>query len=128
MALKEGELAEYQDMLKDTIHEPVVPEYMDGAGSILSVKVAQAVLAADDIVGLRILQNDAAAVGLWLGALDIYYMNETEAGCSVRPWEPLQEGRIDWGRARDGDDVFEEQHAYGSGTPLQDCGECAGCV
>ena len=90
------ESAEYKDMLRDTVHEPVVPQYMDGAGAILSVKVAQAVLAANDIVGLRILQNNDAAIGLWLSALDINYMNETEAGCSVQPWEPLQEGRVDW--------------------------------
>ena len=90
------ESAEYKGMLEDSVHEPVVPQYMDGAGAILSVRVAQAVLAGNDIVGLRILQNDAAAIGLWLGALDIYYMNETEAGCTVQPWEPLQEGRIDW--------------------------------
>ncbi|CAK0786784.1 hypothetical protein CVIRNUC_009998 [Coccomyxa viridis] len=106
------ESAEFKGMLGDTVHEPVVPQYMDGAGAILSVKVAQAVLAADDIVGLRILQNDAAAIGLWLGALDIYYMNETEAGCSVQPWEPLQEDRIEW------DEQEKESMCLRSSMPL----------
>ena len=106
------EMAEYKEMLEDTIHEPVIPQYMDGAGAILSVKVAQAVLAANDIVGLRILQNDDAAIGLWLSALDIYYMNETEAGYSVQPWEPLQEGRLEW------DDQEKELMCVKSSMPL----------
>lgn len=72
------------------MHQPIVPQYMASAGSIMSTKVAEAVVVAHHTVGLRMLPDDSEAVGLWLAAFDIHYLNESEAGCSVRPFPPIQ--------------------------------------
>ena len=53
-------------------------------------QVAQAVVVAHKTVGLRMLPDDGEAVGLWLAAFDIHYLNESEAGCSVQPFGPTQ--------------------------------------
>ena len=87
-----GNVPQYKELWEDSIDPPVIPQYMHGAGAIMSAKVAEAVLAAHKIVGLRMLQNDNAAIGLWLSAFQMRYLNETEAGCSVRPFQPALRG------------------------------------
>ena len=91
----EGRLPKYKTLMEDNMHQPIVPQYMASAGSIMSTKVAEAVVVAHHTVGLRMLPDDGEAVGLWLAAFDIHYLNESEAGCSVRPFGPIQVGSID---------------------------------
>ncbi len=95
------DVPEYKELWEDTVDPPVIPQYMDGAGAIMSATVGEALLAAQRLVGLRMLQNADAAVGLWLSAFQMRYINETQAGCSVRPFQPAVEGGedADWSAA-----------------------------
>ncbi len=86
---------EYKELWEDTVESPVIPQYMDGAGAVMSAKVGEALLAAERSVGLRMLANADAAIGLWLSAFQMRYINETQAGCSVRPFQPAVEGGED---------------------------------
>lgn len=92
---KGRDVAEYKELWEDSMHPPVIPQYMAGAGAILSASVGEALLVAQRLVGLRMLKNADAAIGLWLSAFQMRYINETEAGCSVRPFQPALEGGDD---------------------------------
>ena len=92
---EDRDVPEYKELWEDTVDPPVIPQYMDGAGAIMSANVAEALLAAQRLVGLRMLQNADAAIGLWLSAFQMRYINETQAGCSVRPFEPAVKGGED---------------------------------
>lgn len=96
---KEGHLPKYKDLMRDSIFQPVIPQYMDGVGVLMSAKVVKAVVVANRIVGLRMLHDDDVGIGLWLAAFDMHYLNETEAGCSVRAFPPLVAGKDEkeWG-------------------------------
>ena len=87
--------AEYQELWEDSVEPPVIPQYMHGAGAIMSANVGEALLAAQRLVGLRMLKNAEAAIGLWLSAFQMRYINETEAGCSVQAFQPALGGGDD---------------------------------
>ena len=92
---KDSDVSEYKELWGDNVEPPVIPQYMDGAGAIMSANVGEALLAAQRLVGLRMLKNADAAIGLWLSAFQMSYVNETQAGCSVRPFQPAVDGTDD---------------------------------
>ena len=79
--------ARYGPWVDDLIYKPLVPQYMNGALVLFSSVVAEALHAVNSIIGLRMLWDDDVAIGLWLSALDMRYLNDTEAGrfCEALP-------------------------------------------
>ena len=88
--------ARYGPWVDDLIYKPLVPQYMNGALVLFSSVVAEALHAVNSIIGLRMLWDDDVAIGLWLSAFDMQYLNDTEAGVSVKPYRPIELGYQEW--------------------------------
>ena len=101
---------EYKELWETTVEPPVIPQYMDGAGAILSANVVEALLVVERLVGLHMIQNADAAIGLWLNAFQMRYINDTKAGCSVMPFQPSSEGSDDAEWSADASKVFCLHH------------------
>ena len=89
-------LAKYQSYVDDLIHPPVVPHYPNGALVLITASAVKAMVAVNDIVGLRMLWDDDVAIGLWLSGFDVKTLTPEEAGCIVKPYRPADFGMREW--------------------------------
>ncbi len=89
-------LLKYQSYVDDLIHPPIVPQYMNGALVIISASAVEAMVAINNLVGLRMLWDDDVAIGLWLGGFDMKTLTPEEAGCIVKPYRPADFGLVEW--------------------------------
>lgn len=103
--------AKYGGWVDDLIYKPFVPQYMNGAFVLFSSAVAEALHAMNSIVGLRMLWDDDVAIGLWLSAFDMRYLNDTEAGATVAPYRPRDMGFQEW------DQVPKDRFCLGAALP-----------
>ena len=89
-------LKKYQSYVDDLIHPPIVPPYMNGCLVLISASAVEAMVAINNIVGLRMLWDDDVAIGLWLGGFDVKVLTAQEAGCVVKPYRPNDFGLVEW--------------------------------
>ena len=89
-------LTKYQSYADDLIHPPVVPHYPNGALVLISASAVRAMVAVNDIVGLRMLWDDDVAIGLWLSGFNVKTLTPEEAGCVVKPYRPADFGMREW--------------------------------
>lgn len=113
-------LRKYQSFVDDLIHPPIVPQYMNGALVIISASAVEALVAVNNIIGLRMLWDDDVAIGLWLASFNMKYLTPEEAGCIVRPYRPKEFGLIEWDDAPADNFCLDAELPYALVHPCKD--------